>query len=185
MEPPLKMVANNLPALKTALAKMARQDVQVGVPSSKSHRDDGSGMTNATLAYVHDKGSPAQNIPARPFMQPGINKAKPVIEKAFFNAGKDGLEGKDIEPHLQRAGLAAQRSIQGIISEGIAPPLKPGTILNRWRSRRAKGQRKGEKQYKELVSGGMGAAEAQAVAGIKPLYNTGELLRSITYVIRK
>lgn len=175
----LKKIRDNLPKLKGNLKAINALEVLVGVPAAKTARKDGT--TNASLAMIHDTGSPARNIPARPFMKPGIEAAKPEIVKAM----KEGaVEGKT-RTALTKAGFAAQTSIKAVITAGIPPELKPSTIANRYRQRKTKGQRKGEKHYKKLLGEGMAAKEAQSAAGLIPLVNTGALLNSITYVIKE
>ena len=90
-----------------------------------------------------------------------------------------------VNASLNRAGLAAQNAIRGVITEGIPPPLKPETIKNRARARGTKSMRKGEKEYMKRIAEGATPAEAQASVGITPLVNTGQLRNSITYVVKK
>lgn len=137
-------------------------DVLVGVPNDKTERKeaDSEGMNNATLAYIHDNGSPAANIPARPFMRPGIEEARDKIVSALRTGAKQALQGKEqgVERALNIAGLTAQSSIRGTINEGIGPELADSTLA----ARRARGRK-----------------------GTKPLVDTGQLRNAINYVVRK
>lgn len=149
---------------KTALIRattklLVKNAVYVGVPESENARDDGP-IGNAALAYLHDTGSPANNIPARPFLATGIAAGKAAIVRQFERAGKAALDGKagEINAALNAAGLAGQSAVQRKITEGPFAPLSEKTIKAR--------QRKGR-------------------TGTKPLLDTGELRRSISYVIRK
>ena len=135
-------------------------DVLVGVPAEKGQRRDGEGMTNAALAYVHDNGSAAANIPARPFMVPGIQDARDPIVASLRAGAVQALKGKPaaVERALHIAGLRAQSSIRAKINSGIEPELADSTL----EARRARGR-----------------------TGTKPLIDTGQLRNSINYVVRK
>lgn len=186
MQNPAKLITNKLPKLLAAFDALVQKDVLVGVPKEKTSRKDDS-VGNATIAYLMDNGSPANNVPARPFMRPGIKRAQSQIKNEFKIAANAVLTGNEglVNASLNRAGLAAQNSIRSVIGEGIPPPLKPETIKNRARSRGAKSMRKGEKEYMKQIAEGATPAEAQASVGITPLVNTGQLRNSITYVVKK
>lgn len=187
-------ILDKMPKLTEALSSLAREAVLVGVPREKADRkgDSEQGMNNATLAYIHDNGSPAQNISARPFMKPGIKNVQPTISIFFKQAAFAAAHGNatGVERALTKVGLTAQASIRNRIGEGIPPPLKPGTILNRNRSRGTASKRKSEKDYAALVesgaqAAGMSQAQMQSAAGIIPLVNTGQLRNSISYVLKR
>jgi hypothetical protein len=177
----LKVSTNNLPKLKERLKSLMINEVLVGVPSDNAERKDSNEPNNAMLAYIHDNGSPAQNIPARPFMRPGIERAKTGIVKAMEIGAKSCLNGANDAPDvaLHQVGLIAQRSIRGRINEGIAPPLAAATLRARIASGRAAKGAKAELARRE--QGGMPSATASA----KPLIVTGQLRNSINYAIRK
>lgn len=148
---------------------MSKKYVAVGVPSETSPRtepDPVTGksqfITNAELAYIHNYGSPVKGIPARPFLEPGIEKAQPRITSILKKYTVAAINNPSlIVKGLRSAGSIAEKSIQGIIrtSEGFQP-LKPVTLALR---------------KKQTKSG---------VKGTKPLVRTGALLASIKYVIR-
>lgn len=144
------------------ITTLTRSKVLVGVPASKAARDpveDAHGadqsINNAELAYIHDNGAPEANIPARPFMRPGIESAKAPISNAMQRGAKAALDGNAsaVDQALTRAGIAAQTGIQEKITDGPFAPLKPATIA-----------RKGSD---------------------KPLIDTGQLRRSINFVVDK
>jgi hypothetical protein len=114
---------------------------------------------NALLGYVHEYGSPAQNIPARPFLHPGINNARAGIERHMKKAAQLALLGKsdEVTGELEKVGLIAMVSVQRKINAGPFEPLKPATLA----ARRRRGR-----------------------TGTKPLIDTTQLERSITYVVR-
>src|SRR5258708_13943696 len=74
-------------AVAMALKLMASMEVLVGIPAEKAPRTSAEAksqpINNAALGYIHNYGSPTQNIPARPFMEPGITDSKAGIEKTL------------------------------------------------------------------------------------------------------
>ena len=157
-----RMVLKNFPTFRASL-KNLKSDVLVGVPSDKAQRkaeETNEPMNNATIAYIQDNGSAAANIPARPFMQPGIEAVKSKIAVSLQHGARGALNGEQeaVEKGLNIAGLAAQASIRGKINEGIPPPLSPRTIA----ARKSRGR-----------------------TGVKPLVDTGQLRNAINYVVRK
>lgn len=189
----VKTTVDKVAGIIKSIGNLTGQRVLVGVPAKTTQRGDG--VTNATLAYIHDNGSPAQNIPARPFMRPGIRAAKQDIESGLKIAAGAALDGRAsaVDNALGMTGQVASDSIRTAIVDGKFVPLSPETIRNRARSRGAASQRPEEalylNEYKRLRRAGMSredaAGQAQTMAGIKPLINTSEMLKSITYVIRK
>ncbi len=173
---------DRLRELKAQISELANKDVLVGFPEETNARDDdGAALTNAVLAYIHDNGAPEQNIPARPFMYPGMNAAVEdlgkVLVKAARNLLKPARRDDDVERYLTQAGIVAVTSIKKTIVAGIPPPLADATL--RERLRRHKG-RQGEKL--ELTSRSLGNAPSTEYA--KPLIDTGQLYRAVTFVIR-
>ena len=174
------MIVNNLPKFKTSFNSLFKKDVLVGVPRDTTERKDDSEMNNATLAYIHDQGSPANNIPARPFMKPGVKNCETKVVKQFKTIAQNVLKGESsaIDLGLNRAGLVAQASIRGVINDGIAPPLADSTLKARIRSGMGvKGA------TAELASRDAGNDAGMGLA--KPLVLTGQLRNSINYVIRE
>ena len=179
MKNALKLIVDNLSSLEGNFKSLTSKEVLVGVPEEKTARQNTKEPNNAMLAYVHDNGSPAQNIPARPFMNPGILRAKEPIAAIFKRGATRCLDGDKaaLTKTLNEAGLTAQASIRAVINEGIPPALKSGTLKARIRARRgAKGA------AAELERRRLGLAEGVDLA--KPLVNTGQLRNSINYVIR-
>jgi len=153
-----KVLANNFPTFRASL-KHLESDVLVGVPAEYGARKDEGAMNNATLAYIHDNGSPAANIPARPFMQPGIEAGRERISKLLEQGARAAMYGNagSVEQALQKAGLVAQANIRAAINSGLPPALAPSTLA----ARKARGR-----------------------TGEKPLVDTGQLRNSINYVVR-
>lgn len=112
-------------------------------------------MNNATLAFIHTHGSPLQNIPARPFLEPGIKKVDKLIARQIANAAQAMITGdpEKAEKSLQKAGLLGSNSAKRMFTDpgNGWPPNSPLTIA-----------RKGSD---------------------KPLIDTEQLRKSITYVV--
>ena len=142
---------------------MARQRVLIGIPQPKDiRRPDGkykAKIGNAGLGFVHEFGSPHANIPARPFLVPGVREAGPACAAILKeSAGVALLRGEGIEKGLEKAGLRAVSYVKRRITGQVGfQPLKAGTIAARERDNKK---------------------------GTKALIRTGQLLNSITYVVR-
>lgn len=158
-----KLMMDGLPKLKIRLDQLTGKSSLVGVPQDHTERkaeDEESGMNNASLAYIHDNGSPANNIPAREFMRPGVEAVAERISKTLKSAAQKTLKGdaEAAEAGLNKVGLIAQNSIKSFINSGVGPSLSESTLAAR--------RRKGFKGTKQLI-------------------RTGQFRNSITYVIRK
>ena len=167
----MPVTTNDLSAnIAQALRALSRRRVLVGVPAANNQRTDGK-IGNAALAYIHNYGAPEANIPARPFMEPGIEDAQPAIKTAFEYATRAALQGnvEKVDANLDIAGTKAVNAIHARIQAGIPPPLKPATVAAR--RRRSKGS-----AYRR---------KATSASDTTPLIDTGELLKSITYVVEK
>jgi hypothetical protein len=187
-EPNIRKTIDKTAELLRRVAELTGNDVLVGVPADKTGRKQGP-VNNATLAYIHEFGSPARNIPARPFLYPGIRKAKPEIVATMKQGAIDVLHGKAAMSVLSRVGMLARNSVVREITDPAPPfvPLKPATIRARLR-RTAAGRRK-LKQIKARGQTLTGWAQAidpgTGSANIHPLIDTGQLRASLTYVVRK
>lgn len=180
----IKTTKNNLDAMVKSLLILADVEVLVGFPEDTTIRDADPAdtaprdITNASLAYIHDNGAPEQNIPARPFMMPGIESAKDAVTaklSEIITAVSQGRSPDVVERGLTQVGLIAKLAIQNKINEGIPPPLAASTL----RARARKG-RKGAQA--ELNSRGQGNDPGMVDA--KPLVDTGQMRNAVNYVIR-
>ena len=195
-------VTLNTDKLLAALRILTKTKVLVGVPSDteQPHLGDNPGtnervettpgkkpISNAALAYIHSKGEPALNIPARPFLLPGLEEAKDKIKERFEHAAQMAFQGdaEAVDNDFDIIGLIAQNAVRKKIQEGIPPPLQPSTVAARAR------RRKGPKNRGSVAAKEQAAFNAQfEVTGsmegspTTPLYDTGMLVRSISYVKR-
>ena len=176
---------DTLPNFLKLLKALTRQEVLVGVPDESADRQDNDAqlITNAGIGYVMEFGAPEKNIPARPFLIPGIQDGFEKIAKAFSVGAKKVLSGDlaRLEEAQTKAGSAAVAAVKQKITGGPFAPLAESTIKNRLRRHR---RRKGEREYLQGIAQGMTSAELAPLNLVKPLIDTGQLRRSITFVIR-
>lgn len=171
--------------LHEAMRLLVHSELLVGFPEDTTERpaDDSdvpgeTPPTNAELAYIHDRGAPEVNIPARPFMFPAMDEVKDRAANKLGAIGKSVLRDRSalkVTQGLHQLGLMASVAIKRKINEGIPPPLSEWTLMER-----ARRGRKGAK--KELANRAVGIAPSTQLA--KPLIDTGELRKSASYVIR-
>lgn len=161
-----------------AVASLASKDVLVGVSDSAAERDDDQPISNAAIGYIMETGSPANNIPARPHLVPGIQDVQAEVAERLGKGAKAALSGSTsgADTALNAAGLIGQHGVRAKITDGPFVPLSESTL--RARARRG---RKGA--AKELASRAAGNQPDNTNA--KPLIDTGQYRQSITYVIRK
>ncbi|MBD2782534.1 hypothetical protein [Xenorhabdus szentirmaii] len=164
--------ADILEALKT----IGNRDVLVGVPAENSDRDDVP-FGNAGIGYINEFGSPAQNIPARPHLRPGIRSVEDKTTEQLKIAAEAVLDGKQdkAEKALNKAGMIAVQGVQRYMTTHDFEPLADPTV-----AARARRGRKGAKI--ELAS--RLAGNAPSNDNVRPLIDTGSYRRSITYVVR-
>ncbi|MDE1905293.1 MAG: hypothetical protein KGH75_02425 [Rhodospirillales bacterium] len=156
--------ADRLNQLVGAINELAMQDVLIGVPAMKTQRDpepgEPAGITNAAVGYIQEFGSPASNIPARPFLIPGVKAAQKEVADRLKAAAQGAMTFKptQVRQNMMAAGLIAQNSVRKTLTDGIGyAPLAEATLA----ARRRRGR-----------------------TGTRPLVDTGQLRNAITYVIR-
>lgn len=171
----------DLAKLRKQLLLLAGVEVLAGFPEDTTDRDDPEsvGITNASLAYIHDQGAPEQNIPARPFMNPAMESASPKLEAKLSQVLRAVLRGEGpevVEKGMHQVGMIAKVSIQNTINAGIEPALADSTL----RARARKGRKGAQEELNRRAKG-----EAPSTAFAKPLVDTGELRNAASYAIRK
>lgn len=180
MRPGVKIVVERTREVADAIAALGAQRTMVGWPQSTADRDAFGDMNNPTLAYIHNNGAPEANIPARPALDIGIRKAQGKINERLKKAGRAALDGNRAASlaQMQRMGQEAADSVRAAIADGIPPPLKSSTLRARARQRRY-GRREAAA---ELASRAAGNEPGVGLA--KPLLFSGQLMRSVNWVIR-
>lgn len=158
MKSGLTIRADTAQSVLAALKTLANKDVLVGIPESKDERDDGD-IGNAAIGYINENGSPAQNIPPRPHLKPGVKSVEQEFTPHLKAAAQKALEGnpEGAVTSLDHAGTVAANGVKRYITITGFTPLADATIANRLRRGRT---------------------------GNKPLIDTGEYRRSITHIVR-
>lgn len=157
---PVKITVDKVASIVKAINDLSAKDVLIGVPESSTDRQSGDPATNALIGYVQEFGSPANNIPARPFLIPGVQAIQKPAAERLKVAAKRALSGdlSQAERQLHAAGMMGQNSARAKINSNIQPKLSERTL----EARRARG-----------------------VTRENTLIDTGQLRNSIVYVIRK
>ena len=173
-------------SLGAATRDLVRQRLLVGIPDTTAERkpepgETGTPPSNAVIAYTMEFGDPDRNIPARPFLDPGIDAVRDKIADALKTAGSEVLTGNAgaVERGFAKAGLVAVSSVQAKITDGPFAPLSQRTI-----EARARRGRKGARQFLKLQAQGTPDDILQSAGLVAPLVDTGQLRRAITFVIR-
>lgn len=168
------------------LKKLSSQKVCVGVPKDTADREN-SDVDNANLVYIHthgvrpkavrkgmqveinkgtkystalqmyihEHGSFAYQVPPRPIIEPAIESSKEDIGELLGGAAKEAAEGGDVNGALDKVGQEARDDVKNWFTNP-----KNGWTANAPSTIKAKGSD-------------------------KPLIDTGELRKSITFVIRE
>lgn len=150
-------------ALERAVRDLIKNQVLVGVPAEganrKPEKGEKSAPSNAQIGYWMEYGAPEANIPARPHLLPGIERAQGSITARLGKAGEAALSGKadEVDRGLNAVGIVAQNAVRAEVTDGAFAPLAKRTIQRR---------------------------QAKGRTGTKPLIDTGQYRRSLTYVIR-
>lgn len=168
--------------LLKAVRDMTRKEVLAGYPDGEDKpREDDDGnpveITNAALAYIHNTGEPSHNIPARPFMIPGIEDVQDEIIDRMKKVGVAALDGdsQGVDKGLNAVGLVAQNGIRNKIQEGPFEPLAESTL----RARAARGRKGAQEELDRRAAG-----EDPGVELARPLIDTSQMRSAATYAVR-
>lgn len=179
--------------LSAMVEKLLKCRVLVGVPQSTAVRppepgEKSSGVNNAMIGFVMEYGMPDKNIPARPFLVPGIRSIQGRITARLEKAARLVLDGDEAGAgaQMERIGLDAQAAVKQTILAGNFAPLSQRTIEARARRRNKETGNLVETATaigarKEIARREAGETPSSEFA--KPLYDTHSLFNSINYVI--
>lgn len=145
-------------ALKN-MQKIKQVDVLVGIPQAKSSRpSDGEKINNAELLFIHTHGSPLRGIPARPVLEPALEeKTTRLTIIQYLKRAIEYYLNDDLvkmKKELERAGMIGQNAARGWF-------VNPN---NGWAPNKP--------------------ATIKAKGSDRPLIDTGEMRKAITYVVR-
>jgi len=174
----LEILEDNTDKVVAAIKRIANASVMVGIPSDREqphYNDTGNpapvkrkegDINNATLGYIHETGAPAANIPARPWLSPGVRESSRQWRTYMMQAGKAAFEGKPdiMDKALHAAGVTAVSAVKNRITSGLQPELAQATIDARRRRTPSR--------------------QARVADDTTPLVDTAQMLNSISYVVR-
>lgn len=160
-------------ALKRAMDLLTGTDVLVGIPDDAGQREEDGPVGNAVIGYVHEYGSPDQNIPPRPFLVPGIAAVQDGVAAELRVGAQAALRGNaaGVTAAQTRIGLLAVKAVQTRFLDNDWPALAPATLAAR---RRALAKKKGQRKPRK------GTPHPRP----NPLFDTAQLQRAVTYVLR-
>jgi len=154
-----------------AVNALSEIHLYVGIPEKNA--ENGKAMNNVQLAYLHSQGSPVNNMPARPFIEPAIEQEK-VLEKitdCFGQAFEAALTG-DLglaKNCIEKAGIYGSNAVKEYMGSGALAPNAPITVSGGWMRNKVSG-----KPFKVTGKG-----------STAPLIDTGSLRSAVTYVIKE
>lgn len=177
----VRQVADMTASIRKALTALTEKDVFIGVPAENAAPRQG-GINNAELSYLHEYGAPAAGIPARPHLLPGVEDIRDEAAGLLKGAAKQALEGKEaaVEAALNKIGLLGQNAVRARFQDNDWPPLKESTLAAAPLKKDDEGNVIRNKQG-EAVRG----KSRREKGKLNPLLDTGQLMKSHTYVIRK
>lgn len=158
MKANIKITKNDALRFILNIETMAKRRLQVGIPEDKDQRK-GEGIGNAQLGYIHEFGSPAAGIPARPFLMPALQKVAPEAMK-------------EIKTYAAQAMKQPEAIIKGLTAAGI---LAMSAVKNQIVS---------SEGMTGLSNATLNARASKGYRGTKPLIRTGQLLNSIKFVVK-
>jgi hypothetical protein len=146
-------------AVIAAVAFLKKHEVCIGVPENSSEREDDKGApaNNAELLFIHTNGSPIKGIPPRPVLEPAIAQNKERVSEALQKAVGAAVGGNKgaILPALEAAGIEGQDIARKFFTDSTN-----GFAPNK-------------------------PATIERKGSDGPLIDTGEMRKSITYVVRE
>ena len=142
---------------------MKQNEVYVGIPQNKAERkdDEKEPVTNAELLFIHTNGSPVNNIPPRPVIEPALKDDKDRLNSMMKVAAQYAMQGEEEKAikQLKLTGMRGQNVSRAWFTspKNNWPPNSPAV--------EARKRKKG-------------------ATNPRPLIDTGELRKSITYFVK-
>lgn len=134
---------------------LGNYEIEIGVITKNTKRKISFGITNAELMYIHENGSPLNNIPARPVLDMTIKYTNNSLLNDAINNCINGIlysnwKQMEIETELKKLCIRMENYARSIIysNDGRLAPNSPKVAAKK--------------------------------KGNHPLFDTGQLARSIT-----
>ena len=172
---------NELVSKLRSLKVSANAHVRVGIFSKgeggKPHQNSKKqSLTVAEIGLVHEFGAPSRKIPERSFLRSTLEKnaSKYVAELArglrSFLANRE-----DVKRVFETVGQLVSWDVKNAIRAGVGPSLAQSTLEAR--------NKKVKKDKKGRAVNARGRL-VKSFADHKPLFDTGQLARAITYAVK-
>lgn len=166
--------------VKAVIGDLMNAKVYVGIPEAETSRE-GEQITNAALMFIHTNGSEVMGIPKRPVIEPAIEADKERLSATLGQAADAALDGDKLtyERLMKIAGQQGSNDAKLWFTDPRNgwPRNKEATIRRKLRRLRGK-------KFKAAMKVLNAAGETGDVSEIDtPLVDTGELRRSITWVV--
>lgn len=182
----VRITKDALSALLKNMQALTGHRVLIGIPGDGLMRKDVHEPTNVELGFIHEFGSPAANIPPRPFLIPGVESGR-ARYIALMKAGAR----KTINPEsggeaaamatLTSVGLAGQRAVRRYMMTAQFTPLAPRTI-----AKRVARWRRGNGRPRTVITGVVWTnSNIPNPSSWRPLIFTGQLRNAVTYVLER
>lgn len=119
----VKGAGNAANEIKKALSQFVTDEfITVGIHEDENARPE-KGVNNATLGAIQHFGT--DNIPARPWLDVGVEQSN----QEYLQLIKDGIEdGLEMSQILEQLGVTAQASVQQYMVDLRTPPNAPSTV---------------------------------------------------------
>ncbi|EMX0763208.1 hypothetical protein RZP91_03410 [Citrobacter freundii] len=178
---------DNAQAILDSLRSLTKKDVLVGIPSEDSEREDVP-FGNAGIGYVNEYGSPAQNIPPRPHLIPGVKSVEEQTMPQLKAAAQAALDGNaaGAERALNRAGTLAANGVRRYMTITGFTPLADSTVEARARRGRKGAKAELARRSSDGKLNAINPDSGQLISNenVRPLIDTGQYRRAITHVVR-
>lgn len=155
----MKRIRGASKRLQQAIEAISKAEIKVGFFAHSQHETEKGTVPTASIAATQELGSVKRNIPPRPFLHPALEEKRDENVRLMLDTAKDALNGGDIAANLEKIGGKLVGDVQTKITEITQPPLSKRTIAAR-----------ASRHSRELASD-------------KPLVDTGQMLRAVTYEV--
>ncbi|WP_145498542.1 hypothetical protein [Yersinia bercovieri] len=191
MKSGLKVRVDKVNSVLAALKSIGNKDVLVGIPESTSSRspEEGEKVTigNAQIGYINEYGSPAQNIPARPHLQPGVQSVQDRTIEKLKQAAQATFDGNSgaADKALNQAGKIASNAVKRYMTITNLVPLADSTIAARARRGRKGAARELARRTTDgAIMDKNDSGQLISNTNARPLIDEGQYRRAMTYVVR-
>lgn len=180
----LKTGGSGIGKLNVDLARLAGNQVLVGIPEDKNsrrRRGKRQPIGNAQLLYILTNGSPVRGLPATPIIEPAIEAPdnRERIEKILRQAAEAELAGQHQEALdlMARAGTAGANAAKRWFTDPRNGwPANALSTINRKLDRLS--NKKREAAIDQIV-----AQKGDTTGVVTRNIDTGDLRRNLTYVV--